>query len=244
MSKFSDKFTFTEIGQQLVDRIPWGAIIKIIYESKSHEEMLWYISQTQKNGWSRSQVSNKFNEKAYERGLIESETSTPIKNNNKIKEVFKDTYVFDFLNKNNTKTEKTLTNTLVDNVIKFIQELRQDFAFVGKEYKIIVPGGDSFYIDILMYHLELRCFVVIEVKNRKFKPQDLGQLLFYVKAIDNLKRKQFDNETIGLVLCKDSNSFVAKNTLDCINANVGISKYKIFEELPSYLEKRLNKEKK
>ena len=95
-----------------------------------------------------------------------------------------------------------------------------------------------------MYHLELRCFVVIEVKNRKLKPQDLGQLLFYVKAIDNLKRKQFDNETIGLVLCKDSNSFVAKSTLDSINANVGISKYKIFEELPSYLEKRLNEEKK
>jgi uncharacterized protein YlaI len=91
-----------------------------------------------------------------------------------------------------------------------------------------------------MYHLELHCYVVIEIKNRKFIPQDLGQLLFYVSAIDNLKRKALDNETVGLVLCKDSNSFVAKNTLSRINAKVGISKYKIFEELPEYLEKRLN----
>ena len=240
MSQFALNFTDNEIRQQPVAQIPWGTLINaIIPRSKSHEEMLWYINQTHKYGWSRSNVLNQFENKAYERNLIEPDTSPSIKSDNSVNELFKDSYVFDFLTKDNIRTEKELTTSLIDNVIKFIQELGSDFAFVGKEYKLTVPD-DVFYIDILMYHLELHCYVVIEVKNRKFMPQDLGQLIFYVSAIDNLKRKSLDNETVGLVLCKDSNSFVAKNTLNKINARVGISKYKIFEELPEYLEKRLN----
>jgi len=239
MSNFANEFSIEEIGSQPASQIPWFTIVIIMSNSKSHKEMIWYINQTHKFGWSRSQVLKQFENKAYERNLIEPDTSPTIKSDNSVNELFKDSYVFDFLTKDNIRTEKELTTSLIDNVIKFIQELGSDFAFVGKEYKLTVPD-DVFYIDILMYHLELHCYVVIEVKNRKFMPQDLGQLIFYVSAIDNLKRKSLDNETVGLVLCKDSNSFVAKNTLNKINARVGISKYKIFEELPEYLEKRLN----
>ncbi len=239
MSQFALNFTDDEIRHQFGAQIPWRTIIEIITKSKKHSEMLWYINQTHKYGWSRSKVLKQFENKAYERNLIEPDTSPTIKSDNSVNELFKDSYVFNFLTKDNIRNEKELTTSLIDNVIKFIQELGSDFAFVGKEYKLVVPD-DVFYIYILMYHLELHCYVVIEIKNRKLIPQDLGQLLFYVSAIDNLKRKALDNETVGLVLCKDSNSFVAKNTLSRINAKVGISKYKIFEELPEYLEKRLN----
>ena len=243
MAQFALIFSKDEIWLQPVTKIPWGTIIQIMSKSKSHEEMLWYMNQTYKNGWSRSTVLKQFEAKAYERNLIEPDISTQIKTEDLTKDLFKDSYVFDFLNKDNIKTEKSITKTLVDNVISFIQELGGDFAFVGKEYKLNVPGNDTFFIDILMYHLELHCYVVIEVKNRKFKPQDLGQLLFYVNAIDSLKKKEIDSETVGLVLCKDANNFVAKSTLNKIAAKVGISKYKIFEELPEYIEKRLKMEK-
>ena len=244
MGQFANKFSKHEISQQPAGQIPWFTIVTIMSKSKSHEEMIWYINHTYKNSWSRSAVLKQFETNAYERGIIESETTTSIKNNELTKELFKDTYVFDFLNKDNNASEKLITKGLVDNVIGFIRELGGPFSFVGKEYKLVVPGDDVFYIDILMYHLELHCYVVIEVKNRKFKPQDLGQLLFYVNAIDSLKKTNIDSETVGLVLCKDTNSFVAKNTLNKITSMVGISKYKIFEELPEYLEKRLKMEDK
>ena len=205
-------------------QIPWSTLTTVIIaKSNSHEEMLWYINQTHKYGWSRSQVLQKFKEKVYERNLIEPDTSMLVKKDDSLKELFKDIYYFDFLNRNNTRTEKDLTNTLVDNIIKFIQELGSDFAFVGKEYKIITPTNETFYIDILMYHLKLHCYVIIEVKNRKFKPQDLGQLLFYVSVIDDLKRTNIDNETIGLLLCKEADFYTSKSTLERINAKVGVS---------------------
>ena len=240
MSKLALEFSYDEIRLQPVTQIPWSTLVTVILpKSNSHEEMLWYINQTHKYGWSRSEVLQKYKEKVYERNLIEPDTSMLVKKDDSIKELFKDIYYFDFLNRNNTRTEKDLTNTLVDNIIKFIQELGNDFAFVGKEYKIITPTNETFYIDILMYHLKLHCYVIIEVKNRKFKPQDLGQLLFYVSAIDDLKRTNIDNETIGLLLCKEADSYTSKSTLDRINAKVGVSKYKVLEELKEYLKKRL-----
>ena len=241
MVRFAKEFPKNEFSQQLADKlIPWFTLVEIIYKSKSHNEMLWYINQTYKYGWSRSQVLHKYKEKAYERNLIEPDTSMLVKKDDSIKEIFKDIYVFDFLNKDNTKTEKSTKDALIDNVIKFIHELGPGFTVVNKEHKITTPDNKNYYIDLLLYHIKLHLYVVIEIKNRSFRPQDLGQLLFYVGAIDELEKTIGDNETIGLLLCKDSDTFTAKTTLDRINAKVGISKYKILEELPIYLEKRLN----
>ncbi len=240
MAQVAEKFNYYEISHQVGGQIPWRTIIEIMHKSKSHEEMLWYINNTHKYCWSRAQVLQKFKEKAYERNLIEPDTSMLVKKDDSIKELFKDNYFFDFLNKDNTKTEKSTKNALIDNVIKFIHELGLGFTVVDKEYKITTPDNKNYYIDLLLYHIKLHLYVVIEIKNRSFRPQDLGQLLFYVGAIDELEKTIGDNETIGLLLCKDSDTFTAKTTLDRINAKVGISKYKILEELPEYLEKRLN----
>ena len=241
MSQLARIFTNNEISSQVVSQIPWGTLMNtIIPKSKSHEEMLFYINETYKNGWSRSMVLNQIEMKAYERSLIEPNTTTVIKSNDLTNELFKDTYVFNFLDKNNIKNENDLKNQLIDNIIKFLNELGPGFSLVGKEYKIVTPTNKEFFIDLLMYHTKIHAYVVIEVKIGEFNPADLGQLIFYVNAIDELEKTDGDNETIGLLLCKDADKFVAETTLKNSLMKLGISKYKLIEELPEYLERKLN----
>ena len=241
MSQFANEFTKNEISQQPVGQIPWGTLMTVILpKSKSHYEMLFYINATHRNGWSRSMVLNQIEMKTYERSLIESNTTSIVKSDNLTNELFKDTYVFNFLDKNNIKTEKDLKNQMIDNIIKFLNELGPGFSLVGKEYKIVTPTNKEFFIDLLMYHTKIHAYVVIEVKIGEFNPADLGQLIFYVNAIDELEKTDGDNETIGLLLCKDADKFVAETTLKNSLMKLGISKYKLIEELPEYLERKLN----
>ena len=240
MSRFAFDFTEDEIRSQPVTQIPWSTLMTVIFaKSKNHEEMLWYINATHKYGWSRAMVMNQIEMKAYERSLIEPDTTDVVKSDDSIKELFKDTIVIDFLDKNKLKTEKDLKNQMIDNIIKFLTELGPGFSLVGKEYKLTTPTEEEFYVDLLMYHTKIHAYVVIEVKLGKFKPDHLGQLIFYVNAVDDLERTEGDNETIGLLLCKDADNYVAKTSLNKSMLKLGISKYKIIEELPEYLEKRL-----
>ena len=238
MAQFANEFSVQEIGAQPVPQIPWSSIIVIMQKSSSHEKMLWYINETYKNGWSRSMVLNQIAMKAYERSLIEPTTSNITKSDDLSNELFKDTYVFDFLDKNNIKNEKDLKDQMIDNIIKFLQELGPGFCLVGKEYKLVTPTDEEFYIDILLYHTKIHCYVVIEVKIGKFHPADLGQLIFYVNAIDDLERTERDDETIGL-LFKEVDSYVAKTSLNKAQLHLDISKYKFIEELPEYLNRKL-----
>ena len=239
MSKFSYEFTREEIMSQPATQIPWFTIITIMQKSKSHKEMLWYINATHKNGWSRAMVMNQIEMKAYERSLIEPDTTDIVKSDDSLKELFKDTIVIDFLDKNNLKTEKDLKKQMIDNIIKFLNELGPGFSLVGKEYKLTTPTDEEFYIDLLMYHTKIHAYVVIEVKLGKFKPEHLGQLIFYVNAVDTLEKTDRDDPTVGLLLCKDADKFVAETTLKNSMMKLGVSKYKLIEELPDYLEKRL-----
>ena len=240
MSKVSEEFSNEEIMSHPVTQIPWSTLVTVIMaKSSTHEEMLWYINETYKNGWSRSMVLNQIALKAYERSLIEPTTSNITKSDDLSNELFKDTYVFDFLDKNSIKNEKDLKDQMIDNIIKFLQELGPGFCLVGKEYKLVTPTDEEFYIDILLYHTKIHCYVVIEVKIGKFHPADLGQLIFYVNAIDDLERTERDDETIGLLLCKEADSYVAKTSLNKAQLHLGISKYKFIEELPEYLNRKL-----
>ncbi len=244
MALIANEFTLDEIRSQPATQIPWYTLVEIVYKSKSHKEMLWYINSTYKNGWSRAMVLNQIEMKAYERSLIEPDTTEIVKSDDTLKEMFKDTYVFDFTDKNDLKTEKDLKNKMIDNIIKFLTELGPGFSLVGKEYKLTTPTDEEFYVDLLMYHTKIHAYVVIEVKLVKFKPDHLGQLIFYVNAVDDLERTEGDNETIGLLLCKDADNYVAKTSLNKSLLKLGISKYKIIEELPEYLAKRLNEKDK
>ena len=240
MSKVSEEFSNEEIMSHPVTQIPWSTLVTVIMaKSSTHEEMLWYINETHKNGWSRSMVLNQIALKAYDRSLIEPTTSNITKSDDLSNELFKDTYVFDFLDKNNIKNEKDLKDQMIDNIIKFLQELGPGFSLVGKEYKLVTPTNKEFFIDLLMYHTKIHAYVVIEVKIGEFTPADLGQLIFYVNAIDDLERTERDDETIGLLLCKEADSYVAKTSLNKAQLQLGISKYKFIEELPEYLNRKL-----
>ena len=236
---FSKTFKKYEILPQVGAQIPWRTLYDIISKADSKEFILWYINETHKNGWSRSMVLNQIAMASYERSLIEPTTSNITKSDDLSNELFNDTYVFDFLDKNSIKNEKDLKDQMIDNIIKFLQELGPGFCLVGKEYKLVTPTDEEFYIDILLYHTKIHCYVVIEVKIGKFHPADLGQLIFYVNAIDDLERTERDDETIGLLLCKEADSYVAKTSLNKAQLHLGISKYKFIEELPEYLNRKL-----
>ncbi len=238
MRKFSKEFSYFEIFDQPGRLIPWRTIIEIMNKSKSHEEMLWYIQQTHKNSWSRSMVLNQFKLKAFERSLIKPETSGEITTSNDLtNELFKDTYVFDFIDINNIKNERDLQKKLLQNISKFILELGNGFSFVSEKYKLKVDN-EAYEIDLLFYHIPSHSYVVIELKTTKFKPEYVGQLLFYTNYIDAYIKSDNDSNTIGIVLCPEANGFICKTTL-MNTKNMAISKYKFIEELPQYLERKL-----
>lgn len=239
MAQLSSSFSNEEILKLPVSQLPWRSIITIMQRSSSHEEMVWYVKETFKHSWSKNALVIQFACKAYERNQVIPSTTDYVKSDDSLNEIFKDTYVFDFIDKDKIKSERDLTNNLIDNIVKFIQEMGSDFAFVGKEYKITTPTNKDYFIDILLYHLKLHCYVVLEIKSGKFNPGDLGQLLFYVNAINTLKKTDIDDDSIGLILCMDSDDFVVENTLKSINNRVGVSKYKYIEDLTIYLTEKL-----
>ena len=235
MSQFAHSFTRNEIGGQPVLQIPWGTIVKIMKKCSSKEEMLWYINQTYKNRWSRSMVMKQFELQAYQRNLVAPITSV----DGVIQDIVKDTLILDFISKDDIQTEKDLKDKLIDNIVLFLQELGPGFALVGREYKLITPTNKHFYIDLLMYHTKIHSYVVIEVKIGEIMPADFGQLSFYINAVNDLEKIEGDNETIGLLLCKEADKYVVKTTLKGTTNLVGVSKYKLLEELPNYLIKKL-----
>ena len=239
MSQFAKTFSEIEIGSQPVREIPWGTIMQIISKSSSKEEMLWYIDQTHKNRWSRRIVVEQFKYKAYERKLIEPQVTEVVMKDTQLKEVFKDSLSFEFLEKLEIKDERDLKDKLLDRIISFLQELGPGFALVDREHRLVTPTGKNYYIDLLMYHIRIHAFVVIEVKVGEFQPSDIGQLQFYINAIDDLEKGKDDNPTIGLLICKTADSYVVKTTLRGMNAAIGVSKYKALEDLPNYLLERM-----
>ena len=242
MSQFASNFTIEDIREQPVPQIPWGTLLVIMKKSKSKEEMLWYINETYNNSWSRSMLINQFELKAYERNLIKPIVSPRIKesDNELVNTLFKDTYPLDFIDRDKVLKETQLRDSMIDNIIKLLNEFGKGFSLVGKEYRLITPNNKEFRIDLLMYHTKIHCYIVIELKVGEFKPEYIGQLQFYVNAVDDIEKGDLDNETIGLVLCKDADSYVTQTTIKSSNSLIGVSKYKFLDELPEYLNKKLN----
>lgn len=239
MSKIAKLLTIDEIGPHPEGQIPWMTINAIVEKSSSKEEILWYMNQTRQNKWSRRVVIEQFKAKAYERKLIEPQVSEIVQKDEGLKEIFKDTLNFDFLGKVDIRNEKDLKDRLLDKIICFLQELGPGFSLVGKEYKLVTPTDKNYYIDLLMYHVKIHAFVVIEVKIGEFQPSDIGQLHFYINAVNDLEKTDIDNPTIGILLCKNADSYVVKTSLEGIISPIGVSKYKMLDELPSYLLERM-----
>lgn len=228
------------IGKQVVSQlevslfsVPWGHHLMIMQRCKDIQEAIFYVYKTIENHWSRSVLEHQIELNLYERqgkAITNFQQQLPIATSDLAQELTKDPYVFDFLSITGSYTEKELQQYLEDQMTKFLLELGKGFCFYGKQVHINV-GGDNFYIDLLFYNVQLHCYVVVELKTIKFKPEHIGQLKFYVTAINRQLRTEADNPTIGLLICKDKNDVVAEYTLDDIHNPIGISSYKLFDEL-------------
>ncbi len=228
------------IGKQLVSQlevslfsIPWGHHIMIMQRCKNTQEALFYVHKTIENHWSRSVLEHQIALNLYVRqgkAITNFQHQLPPAMSDLAQELTKDPYIFDFLSITENYTEKELQQYLEDNMTKFLLELGKGFCFYGKQVHINV-GGDDFYIDLLFYNAHLHCYVVVELKTTKFKPEHIGQLKFYVTAVNKQLRTEGDTPTIGLLICKDKNNVIAEYTLEDIHNPIGVSSYKLFNEL-------------
>ena len=228
------------IGKQVVSQlevslfsIPWGHHIMIMQRCKNTQEALFYVHKTIENHWSRSVLEHQIALNLYVRqgkAITNFQHQLPPAMSDLAQELTKDPYIFDFLSITENYTEKELQQYLEDNMTKFLLELGKGFCFYGKQVHLNV-GGDDFYIDLLFYNAHLHCYVVVELKTTKFKPEHIGQLKFYVTAVNKQLRTEGDTPTIGLLICKDKNNVIAEYTLEDIHNPIGVSSYKLFNEL-------------
>lgn len=229
------------ISQQLVAQIPWGHIILIITKIKNIEEAIFYIQKTKENNWSRDTLSLQIKSNLYQRqgsAITNFSNTLPEPFSDLAQQTLKDPYVFDFLQLSESYKEKDIENQLVNHIKKFLLELGKGFAFVGQQYQIEIAEKD-YYIDLLFYHIKLKCYVVIELKNTAFIPEYAGKLNFYLSAVDSLLKEPGDKPTIGILLCREKNNLEAEFALRDINKPMGVSEFELTNILPDNLKSSL-----
>ncbi len=241
MRFLAEAYPDEQIVQQLVAQIPWGHNVRILDKVKNPKERLWYIQQTIENGWSRNVLVHQIESDLYKRqgSAVSNFEDTLIPTQSDLaKQLIKDPYNFGFLSLGKEAQERDLENALIDHMRDFLLELGVGFAFVGSQYHLEMVGED-FYIDLLFYHLRLRCFVVIDLKMDKFKPEFSGKMSFYVSAIDDLLKHPDDQPTIGIILCKTKNQTIAEYSLRDMKKPISVSNYQLGDVLPEQLQKNL-----
>lgn len=243
MAKFAQLFPDAEFVQASLAQITWYHNIALMDKVKDADAYLWYAVQTAKNGWSRNVLVHQIESGLYQRQALAEKISNfenrlPSPQSELAVQTMKDPYIFDFIPFKEDMVERDIERALVQDVTKLLLELGTGFAFLGNQYHLNV-GGDDFYIDLLFYNLNLRCYVVIELKTGEFKPEYAGQLNFYLSAVDGILKKEADNPSIGLLLCKSKNDLVAEYSLKDMSKPIGVSEYKITSTLPEELERQL-----
>ena len=230
-----------EFKSNILFSIPWGHHIEIFTKCKSVHEALFYVQKTIKNGWSRAMLLNFMDVNLYQsqgKAINNFDIFLPDVQSDLARETLKDPYNFDFLTLTENYKEKELEDALVENITKFLLELGQGFAFVGRQYPIQI-GSVPRNIDLLFYHLELRCYVVIELKVSKFEPEHTGKLGYYIVAVNEQLKKDVDNPTIGLLICRTKDNIEAQYSLKSSSQPIGISEYTFSKLLPENFKSSL-----
>jgi predicted nuclease of restriction endonuclease-like (RecB) superfamily len=241
MRAFAEAWPDTEFVQAVLAQLPWYHQLALLDKLRSPETRRWYAAKAIEHNWSRNVLAMQIETRLHERSgmaVTNFETSLPKPQSDLALESIKDPYRFDFLGLTDEAQEREVEHALVKHVTEFLLELGAGFAFVGRQVLLDV-GGDEFFIDLLFYHLKLRCYVVIELKAGKFKPEHLGQLGFYLTAVDRQVKSEHDNPTVGLLLCKSKNKVVAEYALGDTTQPMGIAEYKLLESLPAELQTSL-----
>ncbi|WP_299015862.1 PDDEXK nuclease domain-containing protein [uncultured Polaribacter sp.] len=242
MKKFYETYNNTPKLSTALRQISWSHNLAIFSRCKTKEEREFYLNISEKENYSVRELERQISASLFERTLIGNlKTSTTLRESNEnVLNSFKDSYVFEFLNIKETHSESDLQNALVNQMKDFILELGKDFLFIGKEYKIQV-GNSDFFIDLLFYHRGLQCLVAFELKTDKFKPEHLGQLNFYLEALDRDIRKDNENPSIGILLCKDKDKEVVEYALSRSLSPTMISEYKTQLPNKKLLQEKLHK---
>jgi len=241
MRAFAEAWPDTEFVQAVLAQLPWYHQLALLDKLKTEAERRWYVAKSLEHNWSRNVLVMQIETRLFERSgtaITNFEDRLPKPQSDLARESLKDPYRFDFLGLTEEAQEREIENALVKHVTEFLLELGAGFAFVGRQVLLDV-GGDEFFLDLLFYHLKLRCYVVIELKAGAFKPEHLGQLGFYLTAVDRQIKDEQDSPTIGLLLCKSKNKIVAEYALSDKTQPMGIAEYKLLESLPAELQTSL-----
>jgi len=243
MRKFAESWPDRGIVQEVLAQITWYHNLALLEKVKEPELRVWYAKQTFENGWSRNVLVFQIETRLHERigqTINNFNIALPPVDSDMASQVFKDPYIFDFLGTADLRREAELEQKLIDHLEKFLLELGQGFAFVGRQVHMEV-GKDDFYIDLLFYHLKLRCYVVVELKAGKFQAGHVSQLNMYMNIVDDLMRHPDDKKTIGLLLVKEKNQTIAKYALDGYTNPIGVAEWEkqIADSLPDELKSSL-----
>jgi len=240
MRAFAAAWTDRSIVQEVLAQITWFHNIALLEKLSRAEERVWYARMSRTHGWSHNILILQIQGRAHERfGKVTSnfETALPPSDSDMATQVFKDPYLFDFLGTADPRREREVEQALVDHIQRFLLELGAGFAFVGRQVLLEV-GNQDFYVDLLFYHLKLRCYIVIELKAVSFDPAFVGQLNLYLSAADDLLRHPDDKPTIGLLLCRSKDKIVVEYALRHLKRPIGVAEWetKIVETLPDNLK--------
>lgn len=230
-----------QIGQRTVAQLPWAHNIILIQKVKELSTRLWYARQAFEHGWSRDVLSLQIQSRVHERqgkAVTNFQHTLPPPQSDLAFQLLKDPYFFDFLTLEKPFHERELETGLLRHLQDFLVELGTGFAFVGRQVHMEV-GDDDFYIDLLFYHLKLRCYVVIDLKVGRFKAEYAGKMNFYLNAVDDRMKHATDHPSIGLILCEDKNKIIAEYALRGMDKAIGVSAYQLTRALPKKLQSAL-----
>ncbi|MBD2207446.1 DUF1016 domain-containing protein [Calothrix sp. FACHB-1219] len=238
MRAFAEAYPDEQIVQQAAAQIPWFHNCVLLDRVKAPEQRVWYIQQTIENGWSRAILEMQIESRLYERqgsAVTNFSQTLPKPQSDLAQQLIKDPYHFDFLTLSKEAQERDLERALVDRIRDFLLELGTGFSFVGSQYPIEV-SGQEYRLDLLFYHLKLRCFVIIDLKMVEFQPEFSGKMNFYVSAVNAILRHPDDQPTIGIILCKSKNKTIAELALQGMTQPIGVSTHKVGKDVPEQLK--------
>ena len=241
MRKFAEEYPDSQFVQEVLAQLTWYHNVTLLDKISDKQIRLFYVKHAIENGWSRNIMVMQMELSLHKRqgqAITNFKDKLPSAQSDLAHYTLKDPYIFDFLSIGEEAHEREVEKALVHHMEKFILELGTGFAFVGRQYHLEV-GDQDFYIDLLFYHLKLRCFVVIELKDKDFKPEYAGKMNFYLSCVDDLVKHETDQPSIGIILCKSKNNILAEYTLRDMTKPIGLAEYRLTESLPENLKTAL-----
>ncbi len=241
MRSFAEAYPDEEFVQQVVTQVPWGHHMRLMGRIANPKERQWYLLETVKNGWSRNLMLQQIDRGLYRR-QGQSNTNFPSTlspaQSDLARQTLKDPYNFDFLSLSGEMLERDLEKALITHIREFLIELGSGFAFMGSQYPVKVDGKD-YFMDLLFYHVKLRCYVVIDLKAEDFEPEFVSKMNFYLSAVDDIMRHPDDQPSIGIILCKTKGKTIVEYALRNVNSPIGVSVFELTKVLPDKIKSQM-----